>query len=206
MTLLIASHNPAKINEYKRYLSDLPLELVTLSDLNINQEAPEGAKTFKENAIKKVKFYHKLTNLPAIGDDSGLMIDAFGGEPGVKSRYWLGYKMTDEEMIQAVMERMKGVPPEKRACRLVAVVALVMPDGRVHTAQAKTEGMVTEKPIDARLNGYPYRSFFYIKQFQKFYIELTDEEHEKINHRRLALLTLRPHLLELVKKYEKSLG
>jgi len=80
--LLIVSYNQGKINEYKKYLSDLPLNIVSLSDLNIYEEAPEGAETFEENAIRKVKFYHQLTGLAAIGDDSGLIIDALNGAPG----------------------------------------------------------------------------------------------------------------------------
>ncbi len=200
MKLLVASHNPAKVNEYKRYLSDLPLDLVSLSDLNITKEAPENAQTFKENAISKVKFYHQLTGLPAIGDDGGLMIDALNGAPGVKSRYWLGYKMTDEEMIQTVMEKMKNVPAGKRTCRLVGVIALIISDSKVYTEWVEIEGIVAEEPTDKRLIGYPYRSFFYLEQFKKFYLELTEKEHRQINHRKLALLKIKPHLLELIKK------
>lgn len=199
MKLLVASHNPAKVSEYKRYLSDVPFEIASLSDLNIIQEAPENAETFEENAISKVKFYHKLTGLPAIGDDGGLMIDALGGAPGVKSRYWLGYRMTDEEMIQTAMEKMKDVPAGKRTCRLVGVIALVMPGSKVYTEWVEIDGVVAEKPTDKRLIGYPYRSFFYLEQFKKFYVELTDKEHEQINHRRLALLKIKPHLSELIK-------
>ena len=200
MKLLIASHNPAKVEEYKHYLFDLPLELISLSDLNVKEEAPEDGKTFEENAIKKAKFYHQLTKLPVITDDGGLMIDALNGAPSVKSRRWLGYKMTDEEMIQSVIEKMKDIPEGKRTCHLVGVVVLTMPDGTVHTQWAQIDGMVAQRPSDKRLNGFPYRSFFYIPQFKKFYLELTSEEHEEINHRKFALLKLRPYLLKLVNK------
>lgn len=197
MKLLVASHNPAKVDEYKYYLSDLSFDVVSLSDLNITQEAPEGEETFKENAIKKVKFYHELTGLPAIGDDGGLMIDALGGAPGVKSRYWLGYKMTDEEMIETVMEKMRGVPLEKRTCRLVGVIVLIVPNGEIYTEWAQIEGVVAEKPSYKRREGYPYRSFFYLSQFKKFYVELTDEEHKQINHRKATLLKLKPYLFKI---------
>jgi len=200
MKLLIASHNPAKVEEYKHYLSDLPLELISLSDLNIKEEALENGKTFKENAVKKAKFHHKLTGLPVIADDGGLMVDALNGAPGVKSRHWLGYKMTDEEMIQSVIEKMKDVPECKRTCHLVGVVALVMPDGKFYTQWAQIDGIVAQIPTEKRLNGFPYRSFFYLPQFKKFYLELTDEEHEQINHRKFALLKLRPYLLKLPNK------
>ncbi len=200
MKLLIASHNPAKVSEYRHYLSDLPFDTVSLSDLNITKEAPEGEKTFKENAIKKVKFYHELTGLPAIGDDGGLMIDALDGAPGVKSRYWLGHKMTDEEMIETVMKKMKDVPPEKRTCRLVGTIVLISPNGKIYTEWAQIEGMVAEKPAHKRKEGYPYRSFFYLPQFKKFYVNLTNEEHEQINHRIATLLKLKPYLTKIAGK------
>ena len=200
MKLLIASHNPAKIKEYKRYLSELSLWLVSLLDLNIKEEAPEDGKNFEENAINKAKFYQKLTGLSAISDDGGLMIDVLNGAPGVKSRHWLGYRMTDEEMIQSVIEKMKDIPEGKRTCHLVAVAALAMPDGTIHTQQAQIDGLVARAPTKKRLNGYPYRSFFYLPKFKKFYLELTDEEHEQINHRKFALLKLRPYLLKLTEK------
>ena len=198
MKLLIASHNPAKVAEYKRYLSDLPLELISLSDLNISGEAPEDGETFEGNAVEKAKFYYRLTGLPTITDDGGLMIDALNGAPGVKSRRWLGYKMTDEEMIQSVVEKMKDVPEDKKNCHLVGIAALAMPDGTVHTQWAQIDGVVAQIPTEKRLNGFPYRSFFYLPQLKKFYLELTDEEHEQINHRKFALLKLKPYLLKLV--------
>lgn len=198
MKLLIASHNPAKIKEYKKNLSEMSVETISLADLNIEEESSEGEETFEENAIKKVKFYKNLTGFPAIGDDGGLMIDALGGEPGVKSRYWLGYKMSDEELIETVMEKMKGVPSEKRKCRLVGVIAFITLNNEIYTEWAEIEGMVAEKPIEKRMEGYPYRSFFYLKEFGKYYVELNEEEHKKINHRRETLLKMKPYLKKLM--------
>jgi len=197
MKLLIGSHNPAKVDEYKKYLADLDLELVSLADLKINQEAPEDGQTFEENAIKKARFYRDLTGLSVITDDSGLTIDALNGEPGVKSRRWLGHRMNDEEMIQAVMEKMKNVPEEKRDCHLVAVIALVAANGQIHTQQAQIDGLVASKPLPQRIAGYPPRSFFYLPQLKKFYLELTDQEHEQMNHRRLGLIKMKPILEKL---------
>lgn len=200
MKLLIATHNPAKAAEYKHYLSDLELEILSLSDLNITKEAPEDGETFEENAVKKVKFYHRLSGLSVIGDDGGLMIDALDGAPGLKSRRWLGYRMTDEEMIQSVIEKMKDVPEGKRTCHLVGIIALVMSDGTLYTQWAQIDGVVAQEPTKKRIEGFPYRSFFYLPQFKKFYLDLTDEEHEQINHRKIALFNLRPYLLELFNK------
>lgn len=200
MKLLIASHNPAKVEEYRRYLSDLAFELVSLSDLNITAEAPEDGETFEENAVKKAKFYYKLSDLPTIADDGGLMIDALSGAPGVKSRRWLGYKMTDEKMIQSVIEKMKDVPEDERTCHLVGIIAFAVSEGKIFTQWAQIDGVVAKKPTDKRLNGFPYRSFIYLPQFKKFYIELTDKEHEQINHRKIALIKLRPHFLTLLNR------
>jgi XTP/dITP diphosphohydrolase len=194
MKLLIGSHNPAKIEEYKRYLSDFSFELLSLSDLKIKLQAPEDADSFEANAINKAKFYQKLSGLSTIAEDAGLMIDALNGAPGVKSRRWLGYEMTDEELIQMVIDKMKNVPEEKRTCHLVAVIALAMADGRVYTQWAQIDGIIAKTPTEKRQEGFPYRSILYLPEFKKFYMDLTDEEHEKINHRRLALIKLKPYL------------
>ncbi len=198
MKLLIGSYNPAKIDTYKYYLSDLALEIVTLSDLNISQEAPEDGDIFEEIAVAKAKFYHKLTGLPTIADDAGLMIDVLNGAPGVKSRVWLGRRMSDEEMIQSVIEKMKSVPEDKRTARLVSVIALAVSDNIIHTQLAQIDGVIAQKPIDRRLDGYPYGSLFYFPQFKKFYIELSDKKQKQINHRKIALLKLKPYLLKLI--------
>lgn len=194
MKLLIATHNPAKADEYKRYLTDLNLEIVSLKDLNIKEEVEENGQTFEANAITKAKFYHELTKLPVIADDGGLTIDALNGDPGVKSRRWLGYRMTDEEMIQEVMKRMIDVPPDQRTCHLVGIIALALPNGEIKTTWAQIDGLVATKPTSKRLNGFPYRSFFWLPQFNKFYLDLTDAEHEQVNHRKFALLKLKPYL------------
>jgi XTP/dITP diphosphohydrolase len=197
MKLLIGSHNPGKVSEYKKYLADLNLEIVSLADLNIKEDAPENGQTFEENAIKKATFYHNLTGLAVITDDSGLMIDVLNGEPGVKSRRWLGHEMTDEELIETVMEKMKNVPEEKRGCHLIAIITLITADGKTYTQQAQIDGVIAQKPLPQRIPGYPHRSLFYLPQFEKFYLELTPEEHEQVNHRGQALLKMKPILEKL---------
>ncbi len=200
MKLLIATHNQGKLEEYKSLLKDLDLklEVLSLKDLNVHQEAPEEGENFKEISIKKAKFYYQLTKIPTLSDDGGLMIDFLGGEPGIKSRTWFGYRMTDEEMIKAVLEKMKGVPLEKRTARLVAVVSLVISEKEIYSVETKIEGIISEKPSEKILPGYPFRSIFYFPEIGKFYSELTKEEHEKFNHRRKALLELYEKLKKLI--------
>ncbi len=199
MPLLIASHNQGKVKEYKRLIKELNLnfEVFSLKDFGIKKEAPEDGENFQEISIKKVKFYYELTKIPTLADDGGLMIDALNGEPGVKSRTWLGYRMGDEEMINVVLEKMKNVPLEKRTAKLVAVVSLVISENEIYTVETKIEGIISEKPSSKILPGYPYRSIFYLPELEKFYSELTEEEHERFNHRRKALLELYSKLEKL---------
>ena len=192
MKLLIASGNPAKIEEFKKFLKDFPLEIVTLKDLNISNSVEETGKTFEENAILKAKHFAKLSGLLTLADDGGLEIDYLSGAPGVKSRRWLGYEMSDEELINEVMKRMKDAPKEKRTCKLRLVLALASPEGKVYTSEGAVDGLISEMPSSKRINGYPYRSFFYFPQFRKFYIDLNEEEHAKVNQRKAALEKIKP--------------
>ena len=197
MKLLIASGNPAKIEELKKYLNDMPFEIVTLKDLDISDSAEETGETFLENAVLKAKHFAKLTGLLTLADDGGLEIDYLGGAPGVKSRRWLGYEMTDEELISEVMKRTRGVPEEKRECTLRLVLALVSPEGDIHTSEGVVSGLISEEPSPKRIKGYPYRSFFYFPQFEKFYVDLNEEEHAEVNQRKAALEKLKPILKKI---------
>ncbi|MCD4760329.1 non-canonical purine NTP pyrophosphatase, partial [bacterium] len=108
--LLIATHNPGKFEEIKNRLSSLNVDIISLKDLNIKEDFEETGDTFKANAKGKAEFYYNLSKVPTLADDSGLVVDALNGEPGVKSRNWLGYRGTDKEILNHLMERMKDVP------------------------------------------------------------------------------------------------
>ena len=114
--LLIATTNPGKLDEIKRFLGDLPVELVALKDVGIIDGVEETGKTFEENAILKAKYYCKKSGLPTLADDGGFEIDALGGEPGVKSHRWIhkDREDTDEELIEYTLKKMRGLPRAKR--------------------------------------------------------------------------------------------
>ena len=143
--LLIATSNPGKLNEIKKYLADLPLTLVSLKDMGITNQAEETGKTFEENAVLKAKYYSDLSGLPTIGDDGGFEIDALNGEPGVKSHRWIHGDRDDEdeELIAYTFKNMKGVPVGKRGAELRVVIAFAMPSGEVVTATAFTATIQT---------------------------------------------------------------
>ena len=197
MKLLIATTNPGKLAEIKRFLADLPIELVSLKDVGIIDSIEETGKTFEENAILKAKHYAKESGLPTIADDGGFEIDALGGEPGVKSHRWIhgNHEDSDEELISYTFKKMKGV--HQRGAQLRAVLALVLPSGEIHTATDVTRGIIPEKPSDVRVAGFPYRSILFIPEIHKYYNHdlLTPQETEKYNHRKRALDRLKPHIL-----------
>jgi XTP/dITP diphosphohydrolase len=204
MKLLIASGNPAKIEEIKKYLKNLPLGVLTPKDLNIHDSVEETGQTFLENAILKAKHFAKLSGLLTLADDGGLEIDYLDGAPRVKSRRWLGYEMSDEELIDETLKRMNGVPKEKRTAALRMVLALASPEGKIWTSEGTVKGLISEIPSPKRIKGYPYRSFFYFPQFKKFYIDLNEEEHAEVNQRKAALEKLKPIIISQITKRIKS--
>ena len=180
--LLIATKNPGKFLEFKEIFKELGLEieLVSLKDLGIEQKMEEIGKNFEENAIQKAEFYHDLSELLTLADDGGLEIDCLNGEPGVKSRRWPGYEATDEEMIQIALEKLKGVPREKRGAQLRTVVGLVFPgDEKVYTFEGILRGHIAETPTTQRVAGYPFRSIFIPEGQEKYLGELSLVAHRK---------------------------
>jgi XTP/dITP diphosphohydrolase len=194
--LLLGTTNKAKIEEYKKLLSDLPMELVSLTDLSIAEKPEEKGKTFEENAIIKAKFYFEKSGIPTLVDDGGLEIEALGGEPGVHSRRWLGREMTDEELVKEVMKRMEG--QSNRGCRLNLVIALATPFG-IMTSDAALEGIIAENTQDKKIEGFPYASVMFFPNYNKHYCDLSDQEHEILNHRKHALDKIKDMFVEISK-------
>jgi XTP/dITP diphosphohydrolase len=196
--LLIATTNPGKLIEIKRFLADVPLTLVGLTDVGITDAVAETGITFEENAILKAKFYAEKSKLPTLADDGGLEIDALNGEPGVKSHRWIhtDREDTDEELIQYTLDRMKDVVDTNRGAQLRLVLALVIPGGEVFTSEEKVRGIIPKKPSDTRHAGFPYRSLLFLPEINKYYNhdELTATETETYNHRKKALEILKPIL------------
>ncbi len=187
MELIIATHNEGKANELKNFLKLFKITGISLNELNVTEDVEENGKTFKDNALIKANFFSKLTNKPCIADDGGIEIDALNGEPGVKSRRWKGYRMTDQELVDYTLERLQDVPPEQRTCRLVSVLALCQPEQEPIFGTGTIEGSITEKQTIPFEEGYPFRAIFYVPKFNKMLGELTPSEHETINHRFEAL-------------------
>jgi XTP/dITP diphosphohydrolase len=195
--LLIATHNPAKLEELKFGLKELEIQgikLISLNDVRIEEEPEETGKTFQGNSELKARFYAKLTGLPTIADDGGLIIPYLNGGPGVKSRRWPGYEASDKELIDYTLLHLKGLKKSDRIAYLETCVTFFMPGhpkgDQIIFEQEKIKGHIAEKPTGRPTNGYPFRALFIVDEFNKYYDELTEAEHDKINHRYRALKKL----------------
>jgi XTP/dITP diphosphohydrolase len=192
--LLIATHNKGKVHEFSEFLADLSVKLLSLSDVNITQDVEEDGQTYQENSQKKALYYSKLANLPAIADDGGLEIAALGGAPGIRSRRWLGHESSDEELIEHMKKVADQLPDTNRNAAFITVVSLALPNGNVWSVKGEVKGIIAKQPLMKHLEGYPYRSFFYIPEINKYYHEsdLPPSEMKTYNHRFKAVMELKP--------------
>lgn len=196
--LLIATHNPAKKAELREGF--LPLEkkgvtLLFLDDLDITEDPEESGATFEDNAKLKSEFFAKLTRLPTVADDGGIMIDALSGEPGVHSKRWLGRDATDEELVSHTLKKLEGVPHSHRTARFHIALWYTNPiNSTHHLAEADLMGSIATHVGPNAMQGFPYRSLFIVDEYKKYYDELTRDEHRKVNHRLRALQLLIPFI------------
>ncbi len=202
--ILIATTNPGKAAELKSML-DLDVSWLTLADFPNIPEVKEDGATFVENSSKKALSYAKATDLWTIADDSGLVIDALDGAPGIESARFSGEKSPDRTLIDhkniaKVLKLLKGVTTEKRTARFVCSLCLASPDEILIQTQGTLEGMITEKEIGE--NGFGYDPVFFVPNLNKTVAQLTREEKNAISHRGNAIRKLKPLLADLLKSSE----
>ncbi|OGY62869.1 MAG: hypothetical protein A2745_01895 [Candidatus Harrisonbacteria bacterium RIFCSPHIGHO2_01_FULL_44_13] len=189
--LLIATTNPGKAKEMSDFLKDFRISCRFLTDFPDAPSIEETGKTFEENAILKAKGYYAVCGIPTLADDGGLEIDALGGEPGVRSRRWIGREMTDWGIVDHILAKIKDVPRARRSARLRTVVAFFDGVECVTESESLSGYIVEERPKEVR-PGYPFRSLLFIPRFGKLFKDLTNEEHDLANHRLKALKRLKP--------------
>ena len=196
--LLVATTNKGKLKEISEFLSDLPLEIVSLSDVGISDDVEEIGKNYKENSQLKALFYAKKSGLPSVSDDGGLEIVAFGGAPGLKSKRWLGRDSTEQDIINHMIKVAKELSDNNRTAFFKTVISFALPSGKVWSVTGEIEGVIAEKPYLKLLKGYPYRSFFYLPKLKKYYHEkeLSEEEQKLYNHRYIAINKLKPIIIK----------
>ena len=184
MKVVLASQNPHKLAEMQKILGTLGLEVLLERDVGVNVEVEETGTTFAENSLLKAQAVFDATHLATVADDSGLMVDALGGAPGVYSARY-GGRHTDAERIALLLENMKDVPDEQRTAQFVCAVTCLMPDERKIAVQGVCPGVILRAPRGA--GGFGYDPVFYLPELGKTFAELAGEEKNRISHRGRAL-------------------
>ena len=182
MKIIAATKNKNKLREFGEILKDF--EIISQEEAGIDIDVEETGTTFEENSRLKAEAIFKATGIAAIADDSGLCVDALGGEPGVYSARYGGEGLDDEGRVELLLKNMKDVPDEKRAARFVCAITLVGNEG-VITARGECEGKIDYEPKGE--NGFGYDPVFYVEQFGKTTAEISAEEKNAISHRGKAL-------------------
>ncbi|MFC1490136.1 RdgB/HAM1 family non-canonical purine NTP pyrophosphatase [Candidatus Latescibacterota bacterium] len=187
--LVIATTNPGKVAEISALLEKLEhtgIELLSLADFPDMPEIIEDGATFMENALKKARETADYTGLYALADDSGIMVDALDGAPGVMSARFAD---TNDGRINKMLDLMKDIPEEKRTARFVCALALVKTDGTEWTASNSCEGLITHEPSGS--GGFGYDPIFFHPPLGKTFAEIPRNEKNKISHRGKALQTFK---------------
>jgi len=179
--LLLATNNQAKVREYKSLLSGLSYKLVTLAELGINVVVNEVGESLEENARLKATVLAAKSQLLTMADDSGLEVDALGGEPGRLSARYAGENASDRDRINHLLTRLNGVPWEKRTARFRCVIALATPDGKVELCSGECQGLITLAPRGG--HGFGYDPVFYLPELDKTMAELPLVLKNQVSHR-----------------------
>lgn len=188
--IIFATGNEGKMKEIRLILADLGLEILSMMEAGVDLDIVEDGSTFGENAEIKARAVWERTGDIVLADDSGLVIDYLGGEPGIYSARYLGEETSYEYKNRVILERMDGVSGEERSARFVSAIAAVLPDGRVLHTEGVVEGLIAPEP--AGNGGFGYDPIFYLPEYGMTTAELSPEQKNRISHRAKAL--------ELIKK------
>ena len=184
MKVILASKNQHKLTELSAILSELGFEIALESEYGLDIDVEETGTTFEENSFLKADAVMKASGLPVLADDSGLMVDALDGAPGVYSARY-GHKASDKERTAYLLENMKEVPEERRGAKFVCVITCLFPDGRKIVARGECPGVIARAPHGE--NGFGYDPVFYLPELGMTYAELPSEQKNAISHRARAL-------------------
>lgn len=191
--IIFATGNAGKMKEIREILKDLDAEVLSMKEAGVEADIVEDGKTFEENAVIKAKTVCELTGEIALADDSGLEIDYLNKEPGIYSARYMGEDTSYRIKNANLIERLEGVPDEKRTARFVCAIAAAFPDGAVKTVRGTMEGLIGYE--EAGENGFGYDPIFYLPEYGCSSAELSMEEKNKISHRGKALRAIKEELL-----------
>ncbi|MRG88371.1 XTP/dITP diphosphatase [Salinibacillus xinjiangensis] len=184
--ILLATKNKGKAKEFKEIFGQIGIEVLSLLDMEETiPEIEETGTTFEENAVIKAETIAERFQIPVLGDDSGLEVDALNGEPGVYSARYAGLEKNDQKNLEKVLEELKGVKTDNRTARFVCVLALARPGSQTITKRGTCEGCIGEEPIGE--HGFGYDPIFYPEGSHRSLAQYSPEEKNQISHRRHAI-------------------
>ncbi|CAB4367024.1 MAG: RdgB/HAM1 family non-canonical purine NTP pyrophosphatase [Actinobacteria bacterium] len=197
--LLLATRNKGKITEFRRILDAVApgeIELVGLDEFPELHDVVEDGATFQENALKKAREMSRATGIPAIADDSGLCVDALGGDPGIYSARWAGSHGDDAANTAKVLDQLRDIPDAQRGAHFTCVAALYLPDGRSHCEEAHFDGWILHAPVGNQ--GFGYDPIFRPDGYDLSSAQMSAEEKDAISHRGKSLRAIAPHVITLL--------
>lgn len=183
--MVVATGNRHKVEEIRAMLADLPITVRSLAEFPGAPEVVEDGATYRENALKKAWSAARFTGKPALADDTGLEVDALGGQPGLYAARFAGEGCGFQDNIRKLLHLLEGTPLDCRGARFVCVIALVDPNGREQVVEGELRGRITESQTGS--GGFGYDPVFYVPEVGKTLAELTADEKNRVSHRRRAL-------------------
>lgn len=195
MDFILATHNQHKVLEFERILKPYGIHVLSQTESGINAEAEENADTFEGNAFLKAKAVFDLAHQPVLADDSGLMVDALNGAPGVYSARYGGSGLTDEDRTALLLKNMQEIEDPKRSAAFVCAICLLMPSGKHYTFTGKCDGKIGWKPRGN--NGFGYDPVFMVGS--NSFSELSSDQKDEVSHRGKALRKLASHIEDILK-------
>lgn len=196
--IIFATGNEGKMKEVRSILRDLGLPVLSMKEAGADPEIVENGSTFGENAEIKAREVWKITGGIVLADDSGLVVDYIGGEPGIYSARYMGEHTSYEIKNRNIINRLKGAAGESRSARFVCNIAAVLPDGQVLHTEETMEGLIAEEP--AGQGGFGYDPILFLPGYGVTSAEITMEEKNKISHRGKALRAMKENLENLLKR------
>jgi len=200
ITLVIATGNKGKLAEIKQLLKDFPVNLKSLTDFGPIPEVKEDGTTFDDNAYKKASQTARMLGIPALADDSGLLVEALDGAPGVFSARFAGEDATDAQNCEKLLKQMEGTTNRKAAFE--CVISIALPGGAALTYEARCEGLVTENTIGS--NGFGYDPLFYYPPLKKTFGQLLQDEKSSVSHRGKALKEVKNEFTKILIWFEQN--
>lgn len=187
--IIFATGNQDKMREIREILADMDVEVVSMKEAGIHADIVENGSTFEENAVIKAKTICELTGEITLADDSGLEIDYLNKEPGIYSARYMGEDTSYDIKNQTLLDRLEGVPDEKRTARFVCAIAAAMPDGSCEVVRGTMEGIIGHEI--AGENGFGYDPIFFLPEYGCTSAELSPEKKNELSHRGEGLRKIR---------------